>query len=111
MKTSLDLPDDLYRQLKAKSALAGKSVREVATSLFQAWVDERVPASALERADSGQPEQQSAPPADFGQVRQRSVPPNDSAVWLAEWRSMSRDVANAMQDQPGLVDQLKNDRR
>ena len=37
MKTSIDLPDELYRQVKAKSALEGKTVREVATSLFAAY--------------------------------------------------------------------------
>jgi hypothetical protein len=37
MKTSIDLPDDLYRQVKAKSALEGKTVREVATALFSAY--------------------------------------------------------------------------
>lgn len=38
MKTSIDLPDDLYRQVKARSALEGRSVREVATALFAAYV-------------------------------------------------------------------------
>lgn len=37
MKTSIDLPDNLYRQVKAKSALEGKTVREVATALFAAY--------------------------------------------------------------------------
>ena len=42
MTTSLDLPDDLYRRVKSKSALEGRAVREVATALFSAWVDGRV---------------------------------------------------------------------
>jgi plasmid stability protein len=101
MKTSLDLPDELHRQLKAKSALAGKSVREVATSLFTAWVDDRVPASALETATAGE-----VPPAGAGVVTRDA-----RDTWLAEWRSMSHDVAAAMRDQPGLVDTLLSDRR
>jgi len=40
MKISIDLPDDLYRRVKSKSALEGKAVREVATALFTAYADE-----------------------------------------------------------------------
>ncbi len=39
MKTTLDIPDALYRRVKAKSALAGRSVRDVAIRLFSEWVD------------------------------------------------------------------------
>ena len=38
MKASIEIPDALYRQVKAKSALEGKAVREVAINLFQGWV-------------------------------------------------------------------------
>jgi hypothetical protein len=40
MKATMDIPDTLYRKVKAKSALAGQPVREVAIRLFSAWVDE-----------------------------------------------------------------------
>jgi hypothetical protein len=40
MKATLDIPDPLYRRVKAKSALAGRPVREVAIRLFSEWVDE-----------------------------------------------------------------------
>lgn len=40
MKATIDIPDDLYRQVKAKSALRGQAVREVAVSLFQSWITE-----------------------------------------------------------------------
>lgn len=48
MKATIDIPDELYRQVKAKSALLGKSVREVTVELFRQWVegDERPPAAA-----------------------------------------------------------------
>ena len=42
MKTSLDLPDDLYRQLKEKSTREGRTARDVAIALFAAWLDDRV---------------------------------------------------------------------
>ncbi len=34
----MELPDDLYRQVKAKSALEGRPVREVAIELFRRYV-------------------------------------------------------------------------
>ncbi len=40
MKATIDIPDELYRQVKAKSALHGKAVREVAVSLFQGWISQ-----------------------------------------------------------------------
>lgn len=39
VKTTLDIPDALYRRVKAKSALAGRSIRDVAIRLFSEWVD------------------------------------------------------------------------
>lgn len=39
MKATIDIPEDLYRKLKAKSALEGRPVREVAISLFRQWVE------------------------------------------------------------------------
>jgi len=38
MKATIDIPDELYRQVKSKSALRGQAVREVAIHLFQGWV-------------------------------------------------------------------------
>ena len=68
MKVTEDVPDDVYRQVKAKSALEGWSVREVATTLFQAWG--KSPAS--EPAGKGAREngkRASADPAWFGSLR------------------------------------------
>jgi hypothetical protein len=38
MKATVDIPDELYRQVKAKSALEGRPVREVVVELFQGYV-------------------------------------------------------------------------
>jgi len=38
MKTTIDIPDELYRQIKARSALEGKTVREVTIDLYRQWV-------------------------------------------------------------------------
>ncbi|MFA5044154.1 MAG: hypothetical protein WC381_08130 [Kiritimatiellia bacterium] len=40
MKATIDIPDDLYRRVKAKSAMQGQPVREVAVTLFQGWIGE-----------------------------------------------------------------------
>jgi hypothetical protein len=41
MKATIEIPDDLYRQVKAKSALEGRAVREVTEALFRRYVDPR----------------------------------------------------------------------
>jgi hypothetical protein len=38
MKTTLDLPDDLYRQVKSKAAMQGRAVREVTIELYKRWL-------------------------------------------------------------------------
>ena len=47
MKATIEIPDDLYRQVKAKSALRGQAVREVVMSLFQGWVAEEHATAAV----------------------------------------------------------------
>ncbi len=41
MKATIDLPDDLYRRVKARSALEGRTIREVVAELLSAYVDGR----------------------------------------------------------------------
>ena len=38
MKATFDLPDELYRALKARSALEGRSVRSVAVEVLGKWL-------------------------------------------------------------------------
>lgn len=38
MKTTMDIPDAMYRQLKAQSAARGLAVREVMLQLIEQWV-------------------------------------------------------------------------
>lgn len=40
MKATIDIPDDLYRQVKAEAALRGVTVREVTTQLYRHWLNE-----------------------------------------------------------------------
>ena len=38
MKTTIDIPDEIYRQVKARSAREGRSVRDVTLGLFRGWI-------------------------------------------------------------------------
>jgi hypothetical protein len=49
MKATFEIPDDLYRRAKARSALEGRPLRSVAVELFQNWLSSR-PASPAPRA-------------------------------------------------------------
>lgn len=41
MKTTISLPDELHRKVKVKTALEGRTIREVAEELFRSYVGER----------------------------------------------------------------------
>jgi len=70
MKATMEIPDELYRRVKAKSALEGRAVREVAEELFRSYVEERPQAGqrAARRATSRLAEGEPAPPW-FGALR------------------------------------------
>ena len=38
MKATIEIPDDIYRQVKSRTALEGLSLRSVAIDLFQRWL-------------------------------------------------------------------------
>lgn len=61
MKATIDLPEDLYRQVKAKSALEGRSIRGVTAELLAAYVRGEV-GPPLPVPDPGAGESGSAPP-------------------------------------------------
>ena len=43
MKATIEIPDDLYHKIEAKSALEGRPIRDIAIELFGAWVSESRP--------------------------------------------------------------------
>lgn len=45
MKATIEIPDELYRKVKAKSALEGRPVRAVTIELFERWLEESTPAT------------------------------------------------------------------
>jgi hypothetical protein len=46
MKATIDIPDHLYRRVKARAALEGRAVREVTIELYTEWLGEGGPGSA-----------------------------------------------------------------
>lgn len=40
MKATIEIPDELYRRAKAKSALEGRAIRDVTEELFRRYVTE-----------------------------------------------------------------------
>ena len=42
MKATIDIPDDLYRRIKARAALLGRPVREVTIELYRRWLGEPI---------------------------------------------------------------------
>lgn len=41
MKATFEMPDELYRAVKAETAREGRSLREVAIGLFERWLREQ----------------------------------------------------------------------
>jgi hypothetical protein len=55
MKATFEIPDDLYRLAKAKSALEGRALREVAIELFRTYVAPRTSLQPSESPTEGKP--------------------------------------------------------
>ncbi len=82
MKTTLNIPDDLYREVKAKSALEGRAVREVTVELYTAWL--------------GRKEKPSASAA--------------STEWLEDWVRMGTTARSGRRSGQTATDALLKDR-
>lgn len=52
MKATIDIPEELYRKVKAKSALLGKPIREVTVELYERWLAGEPVASPGEAAEA-----------------------------------------------------------
>jgi hypothetical protein len=78
MKATIEVPDELYRLVKAKSALEGRAVREVTVELYQHYVGqaEMAESEAREAARAG------------GQIEGRSIP-----TWFGALGKTARAVA------------------
>jgi hypothetical protein len=98
MRTTMDIPDELYRSLKARAAMEGRTVREVAVSLFREWVGqegESEPTAAHAPAPL-------APPAPPAAGREE---------WLNRWQALGEEMKRQDADPRSAVRILLDDRR
>ena len=85
MKATIDIPDQLYRRVKARAALEGRAVREVTIELYTEWLGEGGPGSA-----SG------ATAMD---------------TWLARWAELGGQVQDASVDERPASEIITAERR
>ncbi len=52
MKVTIEIPDELYRKVEAKSALQGRTIRAVTIELFARWLDDDAPTATLSPAQT-----------------------------------------------------------
>jgi hypothetical protein len=97
MKTTVEIPDELYRKLKAKAALQGKKLKAIAISLFEQWVSE---------AEEEPPLVLNSPLS--GELAERQ---KVAEAWLQEWQAIGREVQEKSVDPRSTVDILLADRR
>jgi hypothetical protein len=94
MKATIDIPDDLYRMVKARSALEGRPIRAVAIELFQRWLDEATPWT------DGSSEPDSA-------ARGRAHTPEE---WLETWLQLGAELSRNAPPGPTATEILEADR-
>lgn len=75
MKATIEIPDLLYRQVKARAATEGRSVREVSIELYQGWLQGAVT-----------PAQQDTDPSAA------------AAAWLSRWEQLGEQIARKAVD-------------
>lgn len=51
MKATLQLPDELYREVKAETARDGRTLRDVAIQLFEQWLLQKKQAATFTTVD------------------------------------------------------------
>jgi hypothetical protein len=83
MKATIDVPDELYRRVKAEAAMRGLTVREVTMDLYQRWLRERQDAEMTERPSE----------------------------WLQSWLSAADQATARAPEGPSAREQLAADRR
>jgi len=83
MKTTISIPDELYRRVKAKSALLGRRVRDVTIELYERWLAEGAPVSSTQSAEQ----------------------------WLEEWLRLGQETLGESPAGPTATEILARDRR
>ncbi|HEY4228463.1 MAG TPA: hypothetical protein VGM49_08990 [Candidatus Limnocylindrales bacterium] len=93
MKATIDIPDRMYRQVKAHAALQGRAIREVTIELYQRWLEEQ-----------GSPEETAVTGDGPAAIEQANA-------WLARWDAVGVEVATKAIDARPASEILIEDRR
>ena len=80
MKTTLEIPDDLYRQTKATAALRGESLKDFVTEALKIHLERQAPGASAQRGWR----------SVFGKARREDVEAVD-AITAAEFESIDPD--------------------
>ena len=80
MKATIDIPDAMYRQVKAHAALRGRAVREVTIELYERWLSEIGETPEASSAADARPRAAAA------------------EAWLARWDAIGMEVATKAVD-------------
>ncbi len=86
MKTTIDIPDELYRRVKARSALLGKRIRDVTIELYSRWLEEEEGLTYTER-----PQQWLHDWVRIGEENLRDSSPRPTATEILEEDRSRRD--------------------
>lgn len=86
MKATVDIPDPLYRQVKARAALEGRAVRDVTIELYERWL---------------------ADPADGSPADRAAL----ADAWIERWEAIGREIAEKAVDPRTTREILLADRR
>jgi hypothetical protein len=99
MKATIDVPDALYRRVKARAALQGRAIREVTVELYEGWLVQQEVAGGGEAAAPGEP------------VTVPGRAPATGAAWLARWQQLGEATAQGAADPRPSSEILEADRR
>jgi len=94
MKTTMEIPDELYRKLKARSAAQGKTVREVVVNLVQDWLKDS------KKGGTGTMER------DTEEAHEE-----DKTAELRRWLDEAAEIDAAAPPGPSALEHLMSDRR
>lgn len=88
MKTTLEMPDDLFRRAKATAAKRGQSLKQFVTTALEHELAKRSKPAASAKASNARAE-----------------------AWLSEFDELSRRISTAWNSDMGAVDAIREQRR
>jgi len=96
VKTTIEIPDDLFRAVKARAALENVRIKDLMAGLLRGWLEHGT--AALQ-------------PGETGESAERERRAQEMADWLSEWQSIGRRIEDKSVDPRSMVEILAADRR